>query len=853
MSFIILFKVFCVAKVMYFSRIDLLSKVKKLFGKRKIRSLKKLGKLIAFVGLIYQTISVTINYSKFETVIDMHAVSDVEQEPTFTFCLKSSHKYKSHRKTQNILKNKRYDRQISCQLLVEGERIGSRIQCKNLTKIVESVTPFSRRCLSYFSQLLDNKTLPSDFNLFFSDNKLNAYVLIHQNRTPPHFVGNKIEIFKSRINKIDYSMITTKLLPFPHSTDCHNYNEDKNSLISYRSKEDCFVRHLERKEFQECGCNRRWSYWGSGPGNQSNLCPESVECKFESMSKLKSLEKICKNNCLNEYYVNIISDSQYYEGLKAAGFNLIYPRKTRKHEIFFFYLPKMNFVEYLCSVGGLISMWFGISVYDLALIFAEESKKKFILLFGSFKFGLKIYIFLYNRRRTVSKINEIFSKITIVVFTLLMFYQIMSVINIYLDFEILTRFEISEIKLLPNIKFDIIPKLQTMDKLIRIYPEMEPELRNISLKAFRSSDQNENLRPIYSKYSLQLLYDNRTDDFRRIADKGSIIRTCHLKAENILLNCSLTDFGFFLYVDVLILTNYLNFSEIEDRNRIESITMRLNPIDISLTAKLFLSHSILIPVTELFPEKFAETTVSFTSFSAQKLDSYEKECIPKNDEKHFSEEYFDFCKFDCFFESSNQSFGCIPAMGINVYFYRYIVGKGYKLCTTSLFSKNYSEFMNFKTECDDSCKPKCNFINFDSKVEISRRGLNETVLVLVPEKFPRVAYIETLKTDINRMIYNCGGILGLWFGLSPDKAVDLFSYVFQMFKILIPKYIRILLLKLRLILKSIPKPTKYLKVLCKPNLTQNHKFRSRANRTLNRKFRTRPNHNALFMKPKTKN
>ncbi len=314
--------------------------------------------------------------------------------------------------------------------------------------------------------------------------------------------------------------------------------------------------------------------------------------------------------------MNIISDSQYYEGLKAIGFNLIYPRKTRKHEIFFFYLPKINFVEYLCSVVGLISMWFGISVYNLALIFAEESKKKFILLFGSFKFGLKIYKFLYNRRRTVSKINEIFSKITIIVFTLLMLNQILFVINIHLDFEILTRFEINEIKLLPDIKFNIIPKLKTMDKLIRIYPEMKPELWNISPEAFWSSDQNENLRPIYSKYSLQLLYDIRTDYFRRIADKGSKIRTCHLKAENILLNCSLTDFGFFLYDDVLILRNCLNFSEIEDRNRIESITMRLNPIDISITAKLFLSHSILIPVTELFREKFVETRVSFTSFSA---------------------------------------------------------------------------------------------------------------------------------------------------------------------------------------------------------------------------------------------
>jgi hypothetical protein len=109
------------------------------------------------------------------------------------------------------------------------------------------------------------------------------------------------------------------------------------------------------------------------------------------------------------------------------------------------------------------------------------------------------------------------------------------------------------------------------------------------------------------------------------------------------INCSLRDFGFVLYNEALILTNYLNFSEAEDRNRIERITMILNPIYLSLAAKLLLSQSNLIPFTELLPEKFAETRVSFTSFSIQKLDSYENRCIPnKNEETHFGEEYFDF-------------------------------------------------------------------------------------------------------------------------------------------------------------------------------------------------------------------
>jgi hypothetical protein len=52
-------------------------------------------------------------------------------------------------------------------------------------------------------------------------------------------------------------------------------------------------------------------------------------------------------------------------------------------------------------------------------------------------------------------------------------------------------------------------------------------------------------------------------------------------------------------------------------------------------------------------------------------------------------------------------------------------------------------------------------------------------LGLIPKKTPLIAYIETFKTDFDRLIYNCGGIFRLWFGLTPVKAVDLIQYSTQ--------------------------------------------------------------------------
>jgi hypothetical protein len=54
--------------------------------KANIGSLYKFGKIIAFLGLFYQIISVTISYLEYETVIDMKAISSIEQRSALTFC-----------------------------------------------------------------------------------------------------------------------------------------------------------------------------------------------------------------------------------------------------------------------------------------------------------------------------------------------------------------------------------------------------------------------------------------------------------------------------------------------------------------------------------------------------------------------------------------------------------------------------------------------------------------------------------------------------------------------------------------------------------------------------------------------
>ncbi len=83
----------------------------------------------------------------------------------------------------------------------------------------------------------------------------------------------------------------------------------------------------------------------------------------------------------------------------------------------------MNFVEYLCSVGGLISMWFGFIVYELVVIFAEESKI-FILLFGEMNYEIVKLAIMKFKAIISSKVDQILSKIAIIVFSVLMLFQL---------------------------------------------------------------------------------------------------------------------------------------------------------------------------------------------------------------------------------------------------------------------------------------------------------------------------------------------------------------------------------------------------------------------------------------------
>jgi hypothetical protein len=497
---------------------------------------------------------------------------------------------------------------------------------------------------------------------------------------------------------------------------------------------------------------------------------------------MKSLEKICKNNCYNEHYLDQFIFAKYSHSLKISDIKYLRNYKSLKYEIVFTYLAKMNLVEYLCSVGGLVSMWFGISVYDLALILVTESKKWIIRIFGLINYEKLTLNVLKFKQMISTKFEEILSKLTIIVFSMLMLYQLFEVITIYLNFEIVTRFEVQQIMFLPKIQIYKRPMISNLNELMKIYPEMKHKIVNFDGEAKQEIFEN-GLR--------QLLLDNRLNDFERIAETEKISKTCHFVINNKLINCSKVDTGVNDIIHNLMITNDLTYSTIVDKSKVEKIIIGLNPFEI-ISVFIYLSHSNFITRTIFVPQPNTRTKLTFSSFSVRKLNSFDNRCISDEELNKFGEDYFDFIVHDCYFKSLNQSYGCIfitIGLEIGIFFDRDILKNGYKFCKNSNVSINSLEKIFAK--CDKKSKPQCNSIDFNSKIETIKLLSNETILEFIPQKTPRIAYTETYKTDFDRLIYNYGGVLSLWFGLTPNKLVDILKYLPLILKILISKSIRI--------------------------------------------------------------
>ena len=140
----------------------------------------------------------------------------------------------------------------------------------------------------------------------------------------------------------------------------------------------------------------------------------------------------------------------------------------------------------------------------------------------------------------------------------------------------------------------------------------------------------------------------------------------------------------------------------------------------------------------------------------------------------------DQCYLDCVNHIYNDTYGCIPIVNIDnswIRLERDLNYFGFKYCEKMLKFKIFSK--SFHTKCMQQCPSPCTIPMFKVNHYVKDNSENQTILNLIPKYNIEVSFIESYKMSFYDLMYELGGIVGLWLGLSFLSLLDLFFIIMR--------------------------------------------------------------------------
>jgi len=305
--------------------------------------MKKIGEIIILVLFICQTITLTISYLNYETVIDLKLKNRFQDFPSYTVC--TSVYNESMSKNCELIIDA-INRHIKCGF----SKNSITYNCSELSRPIVSKTPYASFCITYLSEsteefAINKSRIFAEFiikSIKLGDLNITRFKFnVHRTKTPPHIFSDSIHLRSGMSHIICINAFHEILLPFPYETDCQNYDILSEVENGPKSQEDCITKYMMRKEFEECKCHNKWFY--SYVDNPKTTFCNKNSCHIRL--RANNLEKICKKNCINRYYTTSIKFIYKISG----GLQNIKVLKSNNYEIIYVYSPKMSFIEYLCG------------------------------------------------------------------------------------------------------------------------------------------------------------------------------------------------------------------------------------------------------------------------------------------------------------------------------------------------------------------------------------------------------------------------------------------------------------------------------------------------------------------------
>ncbi len=207
-----------------------------------------------------------------------------------------------------------------------------------------------------------------------------------------------------------------------------------------------------------------------------------------------------------------------------------------------------------------------------------------------------------------------------------MLYQISDVIQNYLKYDKVTRFQINHKQFNPSISLIFSPKVFKFNKLKKIYPEIRRDNHYIEVMKINDINvRNDEIERIISKYLEKLTNELRFKEFLDITNAKNFIKSCKVFKNKQSFNCFEYKYGIIKYKYNII--NPLTFGIVFE-NKTNSLYENnvcfagsLEKIELQLkgTATIFAflgSCKLLLRNSERFSiNKNLKTEIGFTLYS----------------------------------------------------------------------------------------------------------------------------------------------------------------------------------------------------------------------------------------------
>jgi hypothetical protein len=376
-----------------------------------------------------------------------------------------------------------------------------------------------------------------------------------------------------------------------------------------------------------------------------------------------------------------------------------------------------------------------------------------------------------------------------------MTYQVFEVIYSYYNFETIFKSQISKRIYLPKFIISNDFDHKEFDSLIKIYPEMKNKIIEIM------SSQNDNKVKIkesenlYTFFMRKLLEEYKYKEFLNILEPQNMIKSCYIVIRGESIECGPIYHKISLQ-RMKILSNEENFFTL--RNDIfnnlnmsfkefliqKGIKNYLEKISIELKTEVKFAI-IQIHENNLLDYKENEHRIYYSSYSVNRISNSEYRCKKSNMKNAIFSSYdLQNLQNDCKLFLSNLTYGCLNLGQIEfeIDIEMDLLRKGYRICTSNIVN-NETTNEQIETHCKQTFLPNCYEINFQREIRSTKSNptVNKTSqkINLFPANVPHIEYIETVQMDFNLFIYTLGGIVGLWFGLTPINIADFFAFMYN--------------------------------------------------------------------------